>query len=111
MRYFEKCKTEEEAENVFKEWVKKVHPDAGGKHEDFIDLKNQYDEFLQMLNPIDFPEPSIEPVTKFATEIKLKVSEKNAKAMKKGMSIMGGAAGSILFENAFEALANKFFQK
>lgn len=111
MKYFEKCKTEEEAEIVFKDWVKKVHPDAGGSHEDFIELKNQYDEFLQELNPIDFPEVTAPEIKKYAQDFKLKVSKKNAEALKKGLSTVGGAFGSILMENAFDGLSNKFFKQ
>jgi len=111
MKYFEKCKTEEEAEIVFKDWVKKLHPDTGGSDEEFIELKNQYDEFLQKMNPIDFPEVTMPEIKKYAPDFKLKVSKKNADALKKGFSTVGGAFGSILMENAFEGLSKKFFDQ
>jgi hypothetical protein len=111
MRYFKNCKTEEDAENVFKEWVKKVHPDVGGSEDDFIELKNQYDEFLQDMNPIDLPEIEQKSIKKFAVDIKLNVSKKNADALKKGLSVTGGAVGSILMETAFEKLSKKFFNQ
>jgi len=45
MNYFSNCKTIEEAEKIKKDLCKELHPDKGGKTEDFQEMMNQFREF------------------------------------------------------------------
>lgn len=45
MKYFNNCKTKEEAKAEFRRLAKKLHPDAGGSQEGMVELQKQYDSF------------------------------------------------------------------
>lgn len=50
MKYFQSVTTLEDLKKQYKKLAKKHHPDLGGKHEDFIELKNEYDKLFEKLN-------------------------------------------------------------
>ncbi|OUB81196.1 hypothetical protein [Bacillus wiedmannii] len=50
MKFFQSVTTLEDLKKEYKKLAKKYHPDLGGKHEDFINLKKEYDELVQKLN-------------------------------------------------------------
>lgn len=50
MKFFQSVATLEDLKKQYKKLAKKHHPDAGGKHEDFINMKKEYDELVQKLN-------------------------------------------------------------
>ncbi|QEL88600.1 molecular chaperone DnaJ [Bacillus mycoides] len=50
MNYFQSVTTLEDLKKQYKKLAKKHHPDLGGKHEDFIELKNEYDKLFEKLN-------------------------------------------------------------
>jgi DnaJ-class molecular chaperone len=41
--YFLGCVSFDEVQTKYKEYAKKLHPDRGGNHDDFCDMKNEYD--------------------------------------------------------------------
>jgi hypothetical protein len=43
--YFNNCKTLDEAKKLFYTLCMKLHPDKGGKHDDFIKMKSEFDSF------------------------------------------------------------------
>ncbi len=45
MDYFKDCQTFDEAKTAFRMHAHKTHPDRGGDSADFIDLKNQFENF------------------------------------------------------------------
>lgn len=46
INHFAHCKNQEEAKAIYRKLVFQYHPDRGGKEEDFIELQEQYKEFL-----------------------------------------------------------------
>ncbi|KEK22134.1 molecular chaperone DnaJ [Bacillus gaemokensis] len=50
MNFFHSVTTLEELKKQYKKLAKKHHPDLGGKHEDFIQLKKEYDKLFEKLN-------------------------------------------------------------
>lgn len=46
MNYFSNKLSLEEARKLFKKLSKELHPDIGGNHEDFINMKNEFDNFI-----------------------------------------------------------------
>lgn len=49
VRYFSGITSIGEAKQIYKNLVALMHPDAGGKQEDFIELNNQFNQFKQSL--------------------------------------------------------------
>lgn len=47
MKYFNNCKTKEEAKAEYRKLAKQLHPDAGGSQEGMIELQRQYDAFAE----------------------------------------------------------------
>ncbi|PEV89704.1 molecular chaperone DnaJ, partial [Bacillus cereus] len=50
MKFFQSVTTLEELKKQYKKLAKKHHPDCGGKHEDFIALKKEYDRLFEQLH-------------------------------------------------------------
>jgi len=50
MNYFENISTKEELKKRFRKLCRELHPDAGGDHHAFIEMKTQYDNFLALNN-------------------------------------------------------------
>ena len=46
MNYFDNCKEINQAKKLFRELCFKLHPDTGGKHQDFIEMNKQFQEFI-----------------------------------------------------------------
>jgi len=44
--YFKECLGKEEIDTKFKKLVKDLHPDMGGDEQEFIDMKEQYDQLM-----------------------------------------------------------------
>lgn len=44
MKYFENCKTEDEAKELYRQLAKKFHPDMGGSNEQMADLTKQFED-------------------------------------------------------------------
>ena len=47
---FETCKTFDEAKTLFRTLSKKMHPDLGGSHEEFLNLMTQFENFKPVFN-------------------------------------------------------------
>ena len=47
MKYFSGLESIEELRKAFHRFCLSMHPDKGGKHEDFIDMKNEYDALIK----------------------------------------------------------------
>lgn len=45
-KYFSDCKTKEDAKKKYRELVKKLHPDRGGKSEEFVKMQKEYDALI-----------------------------------------------------------------
>jgi hypothetical protein len=43
--YFENCETLDEAKKIYRKFAMELHPDKGGKHEDFVELGRQFESF------------------------------------------------------------------
>lgn len=43
--YFKECQTLDEAKTLFRKLSHELHPDKGGTHEQFIELKRQFENF------------------------------------------------------------------
>lgn len=50
MKYFKNVSTLEELKKAYKRLAKIHHPDCGGEHTEFIEMKNEYDSLLKQLN-------------------------------------------------------------
>ncbi|MGE1024447.1 molecular chaperone DnaJ [Bacillus sp. GMs2/2] len=50
MKFFQSVTSIEELKKQYKKLAKKHHPDLGGKHEDFIALKKEYDRLFEQLH-------------------------------------------------------------
>jgi hypothetical protein len=50
MRFFQSVATVEELKREYKKLAKKYHPDLGGSHQEFINLKKEYDDLFEQLN-------------------------------------------------------------
>lgn len=48
-KYFNEIMNIEELRKLFKEYCLKLHPDKGGIHEDFIQMKDEYDNILTIV--------------------------------------------------------------
>jgi len=72
MNYFSDCKTIEQANELRKELSKKLHPDKGGKTEDFQEMMNQFREFESNYLNDHFHSSSFSGLYK---NIKIKVNE------------------------------------
>lgn len=44
MKYFKDCQTQEELKKQFREWCKKLHPDAGGDPAEFIAMREEFEK-------------------------------------------------------------------
>jgi hypothetical protein len=53
MKYFADGLTIEECRKQFRELCLQLHPDKGGKHEDFIAMKNEYDIAIKLLAALE----------------------------------------------------------
>lgn len=75
MRFFQSVTTLEELKKQYKKLAKKYHPDLGGKHEDFIQMKNEYDRLFERLNKEDEKvgeyQDIIDALIKFDIEIEI----------------------------------------
>ncbi len=47
MNYFTECKNKDELKKSFREWAKKLHPDAGGRAEDMVEMQRQYENWKE----------------------------------------------------------------
>ncbi len=47
MNYFKECKNSDDVKRLYREWAKKLHPDAGGRAEDMIELQRQYETWKE----------------------------------------------------------------
>ncbi|MGG1571631.1 molecular chaperone DnaJ [Fictibacillus sp. NRS-1165] len=47
MRYFKNIETLEELKKAYRKLCKVHHPDAGGKHEDFVAMRAEYERILE----------------------------------------------------------------
>jgi hypothetical protein len=57
MRYFNDCKTIDEAKNLFRKLCLELHPDKGGKATDFIEMHKQFKAFkptIETKNDVNF---------------------------------------------------------
>lgn len=50
--YFKNIRSKEQAKKIYKEFAKKLHPDAGGNNQDFQNLTEQYQNFLKNFNQV-----------------------------------------------------------
>jgi hypothetical protein len=57
MIYFVDCKTKEDATNRWKQWVKILHPDHGGKTEQFQKMQQEYEDILSGKVSLNEPQP------------------------------------------------------
>lgn len=48
-KYFTEVTGIEDLRKLFKEYCLELHPDKGGKHEDFIQMKDEYDNILTIV--------------------------------------------------------------
>lgn len=50
MKYFNDCKTIDEAKNLFRKLCLELHPDKGGKDKDFIQMYQEFKSFKPSIN-------------------------------------------------------------
>lgn len=48
--HFNNCHTPDELYTQYRYWAKKLHPDSGGNHHDFIEMKTEYENRKTEIN-------------------------------------------------------------
>lgn len=75
MKYFNNIKDQDELKKAYKKLALELHPDKGGKHEDFVEMSNEYQDLLKRILSGKFDSEKVES--------ELKIDEQMREALEK----------------------------